>query len=151
MLVLDHVGAAGREGWSFHFAKLVEIGQLTPGAVNKEAQCLLEQFRPGWWRGTYERNVYVAELAKRRANGICQLCDHPAPFANKSGDPFLESHHIVWLSQKGEDTVENTVALCPNCHKKMHVLNLKPDRKKLIQEAQKVCCQLTLTGEAIYV
>ena len=80
---------------------------------------------------TYERNAYVAELAKRRANGICQLCDEPAPFQDKNGAPYLESHHIVWLSKSGEDTIENTTALCPNCHRKMHILNLKSDIYKL--------------------
>lgn len=80
---------------------------------------------------TYERNEYVSELAKRRANGVCQLCDEPAPFKDKKGEPFLESHHIVWLSKGGDDTIENTVALCPNCHRKMHIVKLKSDIKKL--------------------
>lgn len=99
----------------------------------------------------YERNVYVAELIHRRAAGICQLCDQPAPFRTKKNEPYLEPHHIVWLTQGGEDTVENTVALCPNCHTKMHVLNLKEDRKKLRFEAQKNCCQLTIDGGVVYV
>lgn len=80
---------------------------------------------------TFERNEYVSELVKRRANGVCQLCDEPAPFKNKQGEPFLESHHIVWLSKGGEDTIENSVALCPNCHRKMHVLNRKSDIDRL--------------------
>ncbi len=80
---------------------------------------------------TYERNVYVAELAKRKANGICQLCENPAPFSDKKGYPFLETHHIEWLSKGGQDVIENTVALCPNCHRKMHSLNLKVDKDKL--------------------
>jgi 5-methylcytosine-specific restriction protein A len=80
---------------------------------------------------TYERNADVAELAKRRANGICQLCEKPAPFKTKNGEPFLESHHIVWLSKGGEDTLENSTALCPNCHRKMHILNPKSDIRKL--------------------
>ncbi|MFP5111609.1 restriction endonuclease [Bacillaceae bacterium C204] len=29
----------------------------------------------------YDRNAYVSEYAKRRANGICQLCEQPAPFS----------------------------------------------------------------------
>lgn len=85
---------------------------------------------------TYDRNVYVAELARRRANGICQLCEKPAPFMDKTGQPFLESHHVIWLSQIGEDSIENTVALCPNCHRKMHVLNLESDIEKLTKAAQ---------------
>ena len=71
----------------------------------------------------YYRNPIIAKAAKERAAGICQLCGKPAPFNDVDGNPYLESHHIVWLSNGGEDTVENTVALCPNCHKRMHVLN----------------------------
>lgn len=77
---------------------------------------------------TYERNPYVALYAKRRANGVCQLCGNKAPFSNKTGDPYLETHHIEWLAKGGDDTIENTVALCPNCHRKMHILDLESDR-----------------------
>ena len=80
---------------------------------------------------SFNRNENIAELAKRKANGICQLCNEPAPFNKRNGEPFLETHHIVWLSKNGEDSIENTVALCPNCHRKMHILNLKSDIKRL--------------------
>lgn len=80
---------------------------------------------------TYERNVNVAEYTKRKANGKCQLCNQQAPFADKKGRPFLETHHIVWLSKGGEDTIENTVALCPNCHRTLHILNEDTDISKL--------------------
>ncbi|MFQ9978086.1 HNH endonuclease [Clostridium cadaveris] len=33
-------------------------------------------------------------------------------------------------SNGGEDTIENTVALCHNCHKKMHITGLKEDIQK---------------------
>ncbi|MDC5703455.1 HNH endonuclease [Vibrio europaeus] len=79
----------------------------------------------------YERNVWVSELAKRLAGGICQLCEQPAPFKNKKGEPYLETHHIEWLAKGGADSTENTVALCPNCHRKMHALNLDEDIKHL--------------------
>ncbi|WP_163591073.1 HNH endonuclease, partial [Klebsiella variicola] len=36
------------------------------------------------------------------------------------GTPFLEVHHIEWLSNGGEDSVENAIALCPNCHRQAH-------------------------------
>ena len=85
---------------------------------------------------TYTRNPDVAVWAKRRANGKCQLCDQPAPFEDRRGNPYLENHHLVWLSAGGEDTIENTVALCPNCHRKMHALNLKDDLRKLSVKAQ---------------
>ncbi len=85
----------------------------------------------------YDRNAWINEYAKRRANGICQLCNEKAPFEDKNGDPFLVEHHIIWLSRGGEDTIKNTVALCPNCHSRMHVLDEDTDKKKLFKEAER--------------
>jgi len=84
----------------------------------------------------FVRDAFVAEYAKRRANGICQLCGQKAPFYNKEGKPYLECHHIEWISEGGSDTIENTVALCPNCHRKMHVLNLPSDKERLRAKAK---------------
>lgn len=87
----------------------------------------------------YSRNPYVAEYAKRRARGKCELCKRSAPFTNASNDPYLESHHIVWLAHGGADCPENTVALCPNCHRKMHVVKEEKD----IEELQR-CAKVVL-------
>jgi len=88
----------------------------------------------------HERNPWVAENAKRKAAGICQLCEKPAPFINKKGQPYLETHHVVWMSKGGEDTPENTVALCPNCHKRMHVLDDPKDIQKLLTKIKNLNC-----------
>jgi 5-methylcytosine-specific restriction protein A len=85
---------------------------------------------------TYVRDSYVAEYAKVRAKGICQLCGKTAPFTDKDGKPYLESHHVIWLSEGGEDSVTNTVALCPNCHRKMHVVNDPMDKALLLKKAK---------------
>jgi 5-methylcytosine-specific restriction protein A len=79
----------------------------------------------------YQRSPWVAENAKRRAKGKCELCKEPAPFNRKDGSPYLETHHVEWLASGGSDTVENTVALCPNCHKKMHIIDSEIDRAAL--------------------
>lgn len=79
----------------------------------------------------YERDPYVSKYAKQQANGFCDLCKQKAPFMRPDGEPYLESHHIVWLSRGGPDSIENTVALCPNCHRKMHVLDAESDRDYL--------------------
>ena len=79
----------------------------------------------------YERNPDVSAYAKVRANGYCDLCGKEAPFFDKNGKPYLEAHHIEWLSKGGSDTADNIVALCPNCHRKMHSLSLDEDVKKL--------------------
>ena len=75
----------------------------------------------------YRRDPYIAELAKRESNGICRLCGMEAPFVTSEGKPYLETHHIKWLSEGGTDTIENTVAVCPNCHRKLHILNAPED------------------------
>ena len=82
----------------------------------------------------YQRKAIVTENAKRKANGRCQLCNNPAPFNNKKGKPYLESHHVKWLSDNGLDSPNNTSALCPNCHRKMHILNLVEDQEILFSK-----------------
>jgi len=93
-----------------------------------------EREKPGYTytkTKVYQRSPYVIESVERRAAGICELCDKKAPFNKPNGKPYLEVHHIVQLSKNGADKVENAVALCPNCHRKMHSLSLKKDIKKL--------------------
>lgn len=79
----------------------------------------------------FKRSVEVVKEARKRANGICQLCNQPAPFSDRNGNPYLEVHHVKWLSQGGEDSTSNTVALCPNCHTRMHILDDPEDIEKL--------------------
>ena len=75
----------------------------------------------------YHRDPIIAAYVKKRANGYCQLCGSQAPFIDQNGEPYLECHHLKWLSQGGEDSIDNCVALCPNCHRKMHTINDKND------------------------
>ena len=79
----------------------------------------------------YKRSPYVVAEVLSRANGKCQSCKSDAPFLKVDGTPFLEVHHIEWLSNGGEDSVENAIALCPNCHRQAHygVLELVPVNK----------------------
>lgn len=86
---------------------------------------------------TFERNQDVVDYVKRVAKGICQLCEAPAPFRDKDGDPFLHVHHIIWLTRNGSDIIDNCVALCPNCHAKMHILDKKDDCAKLRKIARR--------------
>ena len=69
----------------------------------------------------YSRNPDIVAERLYLANGFCNDCGQPAPFLRKSNNtPYLEVHHIIPLSEGGEDTLENTIALCPNCHRKRH-------------------------------
>lgn len=69
----------------------------------------------------FERNSDVVAEILLRANGKCEGCLASAPFKRRfDGSPYLEVHHRTPLSKGGEDTVENAIALCPNCHRKLH-------------------------------
>ncbi len=69
----------------------------------------------------FKRNADVIAEVLLRANGRCENCEKEAPFKRaKDGTPYLEVHHKVMLSQGGEDTVENAIATCPNCHRELH-------------------------------
>lgn len=67
------------------------------------------------------RNPDVIAEVLLRAGGVCELCANPAPFQRRSdGSPYLEVHHRIRLADNGEDTVENAIAICPNCHRRKH-------------------------------
>ena len=101
---------------------------IAEGAEKPEKEEIIEH--------RYKRSDIVVRYALRRANGICQLCEKPAPFCDNQGIPFLEVHHVKWLSEGGADSIYNTVALCPNCHRKIHKLNNISDISKLKRSAE---------------
>lgn len=75
----------------------------------------------------YYRDPYLKEMVKRIARGQCQYCEAEAPFKDKNNEPYLEEHHVIRLADGGSDTIDNVVAICPNCHRRMHVLNDETD------------------------
>ena len=83
---------------------------------------------------TFDRNPVFSSYTKKRARGVCDLCNRAAPFYDKHGNPYLESHHVIWLSRGGDDFPTNMVALCPNCHSQIHVLDAEADRQKLFDK-----------------
>lgn len=68
---------------------------------------------------SFVRDPGVRAWVRQQAKGKCEGCGEPAPF-EKSGQPFLEVHHVKHLAQKGSDRPSNAVALCPNCHRRCH-------------------------------
>lgn len=69
----------------------------------------------------YDRNPDVVVEVLYRAKGKCEKCLNLAPFNRKSdSSPYLEVHHKKPLAYGGGDTVENAIALCPNCHREAH-------------------------------
>ena len=84
-----------------------------------------------------QRSNKVKSYAKLRADGVCELCKKPAPFYTKHGEAYLEVHHIIPLKDNGPDETSNVVALCPNCHRKMHSLGEPADVVRLKRVARR--------------
>ncbi len=67
----------------------------------------------------FVRDLGVRQKALARARGTCELCGMPG-FRTANGGTYLETHHVVPLSDGGPDHEYNVVALCPNDHRKAH-------------------------------
>jgi 5-methylcytosine-specific restriction enzyme A len=73
-------------------------------------------------RWVYERSEDVRVCVLRRANGICEGCGKKGPFPTRAvpARPYLEPHHTERLSDDGPDDPASVIALCPNCHRRVH-------------------------------
>ncbi|SDX26290.1 HNH endonuclease [Lysobacter enzymogenes] len=67
----------------------------------------------------YDRDPEVKAWVLTQAKGICECCRLPAPFDTING-PYLEVHHVQQLADGGSDTTSNAIAICPNCHRRLH-------------------------------
>lgn len=105
------------------FDEAVKAALDDPQSERKERLKYADPQAKKVWRkvAVYTRNPDVVAEVLHRANGNCEECGKAAPFLRSSnGTPYLEVHHRQQLSDGGDDTIENAVALCPNCHRKQH-------------------------------
>ena len=68
----------------------------------------------------FERSPEVKAWVLVESGYCCESCGEAAPFVKDDGVPYLEVHHVVTLADGGPDTVCNTVAVCPDCHRALH-------------------------------
>jgi 5-methylcytosine-specific restriction protein A len=92
---------------------LIELRRLALQAAKKDASAVEVV------HNTAIRSEAIRLYVLKRSNGICEGCAEPAPFQSKEG-PFLEAHHLFRLSDGGPDHPSNVIALCPNCHRRVH-------------------------------
>jgi 5-methylcytosine-specific restriction protein A len=71
-------------------------------------------------RTVYQRSRDVKVYVLKRAKGRCEGCRQPAPFLRADGSPYLEPHHIRRVSDGGPDDPRYVIAVCPNCHRRVH-------------------------------
>ncbi len=97
------------------------------------------------------RSAAISSLSLAAANYHCALDQSHHTFINRaSGHIYVEAHHLVPLKHEDKfqfslDVPENIVALCPNCHMKIHHASseiieslltnlLTKERKKLLKD-----------------
>ena len=71
-------------------------------------------------RTLYRRSRAVRDYVLMRAQGSCESCKKPAPFARSDGTPYLEPHHTTRVSDGGLDHPKHVGAICPSCHREIH-------------------------------
>lgn len=77
-------------------------------------------------QGGYQRDPKVAAAALIEAQFQCEIDpQHPTFVSRVKGKPYVEAHHLVPLSIQARfefslDVKANVVALCPNCHRRLH-------------------------------
>ncbi len=67
----------------------------------------------------FVRDPAVRKRVLNRASGYCELCGE-AGFRTESDSLYLETHHVIPLSEGGPDDDRNVVALCANDHRRAH-------------------------------
>lgn len=108
-----------------HIERLIRQQESTSAAylssdTSSVPQGVLEPQARSTAANSYGRDPQVREWVLKNAAQRCEACNYPAPFVTDSGEVYLEVHHLKGLAEGGSDTINNTVALCPNCHREIH-------------------------------
>jgi 5-methylcytosine-specific restriction protein A len=83
-------------------------------------------------RHVFDRSRSIRDAALARAQGYCESCKEPG-FPMPNGARYLETHHIVPLSEGGADEMWNVIAICPNHHRRAHYGVDKEDLRAAFQ------------------
>jgi len=96
------------------------------------------------WKRTitsYEHDPVVLKAVRARAGFLCEFCEKPAEYFNKTGAPLFEGHH-VWGIKNG-DGPQYVVAIHANCHDAAHrSKNAKQMNEKMFEYLKNLYPQL---------
>jgi predicted HNH restriction endonuclease len=92
---------------------LEKLNSHYSGLLPKERAKIIQKY--------IDRGSAVTKALKTLLGAKCQICEWPG-FTKRSGEEFIEAHHIVQLSEKKEGSLctENIILVCPNCHREIH-------------------------------
>jgi hypothetical protein len=77
----------------------------------------------------YVRDHAVRAEVVRRSGGACEFCGGSS-FKRADGTRYLECHHIIALSDDGEDRLTNVIALCPGHHREAHFGEMRAEMEQ---------------------
>ncbi len=88
----------------------------------------------------FYRDPRIAAMRLDMANYTCEFnADHSTFISESTGNPYVEAHHFIPMraqhlfSQEALDNVINIIALCPNCHRRIHHAVVE-EKKPLIED-----------------
>ncbi|HEX8209025.1 MAG TPA: HNH endonuclease signature motif containing protein [Longimicrobium sp.] len=111
-IVVDRVGRGLPKTKSLEELRRIALESASAGATPQQRKA-----------NAYRRSQAVRAYVLRRAAGYCEGCGFEAPFRTPTGSPYLEPHHIRRRADGGPDHPRWVVALCPNCHRRVHFSN----------------------------
>jgi 5-methylcytosine-specific restriction endonuclease McrA len=134
-----HSAALILHAYSAEFAEAAEVAKalgediLSPprrARTDAESQRLVRA-RSG---AVYRRDAKVRAKVLEIAKGRCECCSEEG-FLTEAGERYLETHHVVGVSERGPDTADNIVAVCPSCHRKAHFAADRIEIERRMSEA----------------
>jgi 5-methylcytosine-specific restriction protein A len=94
--------------------------ELQSGAIQKKEK------KQSSSSSSWSRDANMAFTALDNANFRCENDqDHKTFISARTGNQFVEAHHLIPMEYQGEfpvsiDVPENIISLCPNCHRAFH-------------------------------
>lgn len=119
------------------FVRIEEIsGNATVSAAeNRERNKNLVILMKSYYMQRYSENNMLK----------CECCGEET-FITRSDEPYVEFHHLIPFNiAYGPDHFLNLFALCPNCHRKIHLIKLESKREKYISLNSNNYLKLTFT------
>jgi 5-methylcytosine-specific restriction endonuclease McrA len=94
----------------------------------------------------FERDPLVVAVARKRAKRRCEApgCGHEL-FVGEDGEPYVEVHHIKFLADGGDDSIENVACLCPAHHREAHHGRKRTELAKFligVRELENFCANI---------
>lgn len=108
----------------------------------------------------YQRNPLISAYALKRANYKCEIDSTHETFILENSRNYVEGHHVIPMHAQEDfeysiDVPENIVALCPNCHRKVHLSNNETKFKiinrlfNIIQKRNLLSRKITITEDKL--